>query len=336
MGEPVAACGWQVLVDVSQYCFATQSPSTLHPVDGRHVPFVEQAPLWHAPGVAGVHVPSPFAYPHSLFFVSQTPLIHTATAPAGVHVPSSVGTWPGTFGIGVLFASCAMHVPASHHCPRAQLASTRHALPQAPLGSQTLPACTAPPAVQVVVPPAVPQTPHAPPPPGQYGADTGQSAVPIVPLSPLQATQVSRTESQIGVPPEQFVASVAVHWAHTPVPRLPEGSQTLLRQTPDGPPAFVVEQGPEPFGSPQTLSAPQTPLRQRSEDPTRQTPLPGIGSPVAPWAWQVLLVVSQYCIAAQSLSTLQPVDGRQSPFVEHAPLTHTLGSPTVHGPSPLA
>ncbi len=145
-----------------------------------------------------------------------------------------------------------------------------------------------------------------------------------MPLSPLQAAQTSNAESQIGVAPEQLLALDAVHSSHSPAPACPAGSQTLLRQTPEGPAAFVVEHGPLPFGCPQTLSAPQTPLKHRSDAPETHVPLAqGIAKPVAACAWQVLEAVSQYCCAAQSPSTLHPPAGRHTPFAEQAPLWQT-------------
>jgi len=115
------------------------------------------------------------------------------------------------------------------------------------------------------------------------------------------------------------------------------GSHVPLRHTPLGPEAFDAVHGPTPFGSPQILSATQTPLRHRSVvPPAVHVPRPGMGEPVVACGMQVFVVASQYCFAAQSLSTLQPVAGRHVPSVEQAPLWQTLGPVTVHGPSPFA
>jgi len=226
--------------------------------------------------------------------------------------------------------------PVLHHWAEVQLLSSTQAFPHAPLASQTVPACVAPEALHVVVPPAVPHVAHAPPAPGQYGANAGQGALVVVPLSPLQATQVSVTASQIGVAALQVLALLVVHCWQRPLPPFSAVSQTPLRHTPLEPEAFAVLHGPEPFGSPQTLSLAQTPLKQRSVVPAAQVPPPGIGEPVAPWALQVWAVVSQYCFAAQSPSALHPVAERQTPFTEHTPLWQALGFVTVHVPSPSA
>jgi hypothetical protein len=61
----------------------------------------------------------------------------------------------------------ATQVAPLHHCVVSQSLSCTHAVPQAPVDSQTVPAWTAPAAAHVVVPPTVPQVVQAAPPPGQ-------------------------------------------------------------------------------------------------------------------------------------------------------------------------
>lgn len=198
--------------------------------------------------------------------------------------------WLGTFGIELPFAMSAVHAagpaPVSHQLVAAQLLSLTHAFPQAPVAWQTPPAWVAPPAVQVVVAPAVPHVVQAEPPPGQYGEPEPQAAVDAVLLSPLQAAQVNAALSQMGVPPEQFVASVAVHWRQRPVPPPAAASQTPLRQTPLVPAAVPTVQGPAAFAWPQTLSASHTPLKQRVETPAVQVPELGMATPVIAFAVQ--------------------------------------------------
>ncbi len=110
--------------------------------------------------------------PQALLVVSQTSLTQTALPTSGLQTPVSGGVWPPTVGIGVPLTSCATQVgagrvPVLHHCVVAQLLSWTHALPQAPVDSQTLPAWVAAPSVHVVVPPTLPQVVHAAPLPGQ-------------------------------------------------------------------------------------------------------------------------------------------------------------------------
>ncbi len=42
--------------------------------------------------------------------VSQTPDTHADVAAAGVHIPLSVGVWPGTMGIGWPLTTLGTHV----------------------------------------------------------------------------------------------------------------------------------------------------------------------------------------------------------------------------------
>jgi hypothetical protein len=133
---PLATFATHAAVGVSQYCVALQSASTAQPVVEMQTPPVGlQSPERQtvAPFVA-VQGPSPLAYPHSLSFVSHTPLVHTRVPAAAVHVPSSVGLVcaPST-GTAVPLASCPvqMCVVSSHQLPAVQSASTL----QPPLGS---------------------------------------------------------------------------------------------------------------------------------------------------------------------------------------------------------
>ena len=71
------------------------------------VPVVAQTPPVHWALV--VHVPSPVLRPHTLPFVSHTPLAQTIGPFCGVHVPAIVGLCPVTVGIGLPLASCATH-----------------------------------------------------------------------------------------------------------------------------------------------------------------------------------------------------------------------------------
>ena len=87
-----------------------------------------------APSVA-VHGPSPFAKPHSLSLVSQTPLVHTSIPAAALHVPSSVGLLCGASdGNALALGSVGRQafMLTSHHLPMGQSASTL----QPPMGSQ--------------------------------------------------------------------------------------------------------------------------------------------------------------------------------------------------------
>lgn len=171
---PVSPFAWQVCATVSHHWFEEQSPSTLHPAAGRHVPLVEHAPdRQTTAALPFVHGPVPFAKPQRLSPVSQTPLVHTAVAACTVHTPFSVGfVCEGTFGMATPLARSAVHValgdaPVSHHWAARQLPSFTQALPHAPVAWQMPPEWVAPMAVQVAVPPEVPHDVHVPPPPGQ-------------------------------------------------------------------------------------------------------------------------------------------------------------------------
>jgi hypothetical protein len=114
-----------------------QSPFTLQPPMGSQVPFVLHAPERHTVlALPAVHDPSPFAYPHLLSLMSQTPLTQTSIAAAGTHSPSRTGFMCGmSTGIDVPLASFGVHVPvvSSHQLPPVQSASVA----QPPAGSQT-------------------------------------------------------------------------------------------------------------------------------------------------------------------------------------------------------
>jgi hypothetical protein len=99
---------------------AAQSPSTLQPPAGSHVPATLHAPDRHtlapAPAVQG---PSPVAKPH-LPSESQTPLVHTSAPTGAVQVPLSTGLVCGaSIGNATPLASVAWHAFAlsSHQVP---------------------------------------------------------------------------------------------------------------------------------------------------------------------------------------------------------------------------
>jgi hypothetical protein len=95
--------------------------------------------------------------------------------------------------------------------------------------------------------------------------------------------------SHKGVAPPQLVRSLAVHARQSPAPLAAAGSQTWLRHVPLAPAAFIVVHGPAAFAWPQILSASHTPLRQRVDAPAVQLAPPGMTTPVATLAKQVLV-----------------------------------------------
>jgi hypothetical protein len=76
---------------------------------------------------APVQGPSPFAYPHSLSFVSQTPLLQTSVPAAAVQTPFSVGfVCAVSVGMPTPFASWGVHswAVSLHQLPEGQSEST--------------------------------------------------------------------------------------------------------------------------------------------------------------------------------------------------------------------
>lgn len=59
--------------------------------------------------------------------MSQTLLVHTADAAGAVQVPSSVGWWPGSVGMGEPLASLATQADALHHLSVGQSLSAAQA-----------------------------------------------------------------------------------------------------------------------------------------------------------------------------------------------------------------
>jgi hypothetical protein len=108
-----------------------------------HVPSVLQSPERQTVvPFAAVHGPSPFAYPHSLSFVSHTALVQTSIPAPALQVPSTVGFMcGGSFGIACPFESVGLQNPAdsSHHVPETHWLSIVHATVgvQVPLASQS-------------------------------------------------------------------------------------------------------------------------------------------------------------------------------------------------------
>jgi hypothetical protein len=139
--------------DTPQIWPELQSPLTKQPPAGSQTPEALQAPdRQTTPPLLELQAPSPFAYPHSLSLVSQTPEAQTRAAAEAVQAPVSVGLLCcGSVGSAVPFGSLAVQVSmaSSHQCPAVQSPSTR----QAPgLGGKQLPLTLQTPLLQTVAP----------------------------------------------------------------------------------------------------------------------------------------------------------------------------------------
>jgi hypothetical protein len=134
---PLASLGTHADIAVLQYWVDGHWLSRVQAAATQTEAVMLHMPDWHtvAPFI-GVHGPSPLAYPHSLFVVSQTPETQTRVAAAAVQPPFSVGfVCVGSFGMAVPFVSFGLQawVASSHQSPPEQSASTS----QPPAGSHT-------------------------------------------------------------------------------------------------------------------------------------------------------------------------------------------------------